>query len=203
MACLTRRPLRCWPVVLLWLLLPAGAQAHSPVQGAGDFINGMLHPLLSPAHVLIILGLGFMAGRGRIAELKMPMTVFAPLSAIALLLTTTGWIKAVHPSILICIALAPAAFLALEKTPPPAVLAALFGVGALALGMDSMVEGGGPSAVAKMLLGNWLSLNVLVADIAIYVSLAGEAKWLKIALRIAGSWIIAISLLVLAFSFRK
>ena len=56
--------------------------------------------------------------------------------------------------------------------------------------------------IIKTLSGTWIALVVLVCDIAIYVSLGAEAKWLQIALRVAGSWIIAIALLVLAFSLR-
>lgn len=189
--------------LLGFLLLPTSAHAHSPIAGAGDLINGLLHPLTSPTHVLVILGFGLMAGRGSREELKMPMGIFASLSGLALALTTTGWIKAVYPPVLICIALCAAVLLALEKTLPTVALGALFGAGALALGFDSAVETGATATVVKTLFGNWISLTVLVADIAIYLSLGRELKWLKIALRIAGSWIIAIALMVLAFSFRK
>jgi hydrogenase/urease accessory protein HupE len=92
--------------------------------------------------------------------------------------------------------------LALDKDPPPLPFCAISAAAALALGLDSGAEPGPASTIAKTLLGNWISLIVLVYDVAIYVSLGGEAKWLKVALRIAGSWLIAISLLVLAFSFR-
>jgi len=197
------RRLRAWPGWLGLLSSPATAQAHSPVPGAGDFISGLLHPLTTPTHVLLIVGLGLVAGRRPLAELKMPMAVFAALAALALTLTATGWIKSVYPPVLIAIALVAAALLALEKMLTPAALSALFAAAALALGLDSAVETGSTTTRIKTLLGNGLSLIVLVADLAIYVSLAGEAKWLKIALRIAGSWILAIGLLVLAFSLRR
>ena len=198
-----RRLLRLALLFLGFLIFPASAHAHSPVLGAGDFISGLLHPLTTITHVLIIVGLALLAGRRVPLNLKMPLAVFVPLSGLALILTTTGWIKTVYPPVLICIALCAAAFLALEKTPPPLVLGALFAAAALALGFDSAVETGSTATVVKTLVGNWISLIVLIADLAIYVSLGGEAKWLKIALRIIGSWIIAIALMVLAFSFRK
>jgi urease accessory protein len=183
--------------------LPGTAHAHSPIAGAGDVVNGLLHPLLSPTHVLVLLALGLTAGRGQQSDLKLPMFAFIPLSALGLFLTTTGWIEMVHPTILIGIALVPASLLALEKMPPRSVLTALFGCGALALGLDSRVESSSASSTNKVLLANWISLNVLVADVAIYLSLIGAAKWLKIALRIVGSWMIAIGVLVLAFALRR
>lgn len=190
-------------VALILTGLPGIAHAHSPIAGAGDVVNGVLHPLLSPTHVLVLLALGLTAGRGQQSELRFPMFAFIPLSALGLFLTTTGWVETVHPTILIGIALVPAALLALEKNPPRSVLTALFGCGALALGLDSRVESGSASSANKVLVANWISLNVLVADVAIYVGLLGAAKWFKIALRIAGSWMIAIGVMVLAFALRR
>jgi hydrogenase/urease accessory protein HupE len=120
-----------------------------------------------------------------------------------LILGTVGRVKSVHPAVLLGIAFCAGTLLALDKNPDTLPFCALFAVGAMAMGLDSAVESGSAASMAKTLLGNWISLVVLVCVIAIYVSLGGEAKWLKVALRIFGSWIIAISLLVMAFSFRK
>ena len=53
--------------------------------------------------------------------------------------------------------------------------------------------------------GTWLALLLILLNVSHYVSLAAEKnkQWLHIAIRVAGSWILAISLLVLAFSLRK
>lgn len=200
------RPHRSWLRMavagLLWLILPGSAHAHSPFPGAGDFIGGLLHPVTSPAHVLVIIGLGLMAGRRTLAELKEPAITFALGSAFGLLLTTTGMMKAVPPVLPVAIALAAGALLALEKSLPPTAMNTLFGAAALVLGLDSAVESSSTWTVTKTLLGNWISLVLLVVDLAIYVTFGGDAKWLKIAIRIVGSWIIAIALMVLAFSMR-
>ena len=169
----------------------------------GDFISGLFHPLTTPSHVLVIIGLGLLAGRRRPFNLKAPMAVFIALSGMALALATLGKVKAVHPALLPGLALCLGALLALDKNPSTLPFCALFASAALAMGLDSAAETGSAATVTKTLLGNWISLVVLVYDIAIYVSLGGEAKWLKIALRILGSWLVAISLLVLAFSVRK
>jgi len=60
-----------------------------------------------------------------------------------------------------------------------------------------------PKRPSRFSLGNWTCLNVLILDLALYVSMGEQARWLKIALRVTGSWIIAIGLMVLAFTFRK
>jgi len=192
-----------WLLLLLLFAFPATAHAHSPVKGLGDFYSGLLHPLTTPAHILIIVALGLLAGRRRPFHLKAPMAVFITTSGVALIAASVGGIKAVHPALLISIALCAGTLLTLDRNPGTLHFCALFAIAAAAMGLDSAAESASTAAVVKTLLGNWVSLAVLVCDIAIYVSLGGEAKWLKVALRIAGSWIIAISLLVLAFSFRR
>lgn len=192
------------PLALAGLFLfPGAAQAHSPIKGMGDFVNGVLHPLTTPTHVLVIIGLGLMAGRRPLQELKPALWVFLPLSALALALTTLGWNRELPPALLVGLAMVAGAFLALEKIPPVPVSGVLFGAAALFLGLDSAVESADASRAFKTLTGNWLGLTAFIFDLAIYVYLAGDAKWLKIALRIAGAWIIAIGLMVLAFALRK
>jgi hypothetical protein len=60
-----------------------------------------------------------------------------------------------------------------------------------------------PWAVAKTLFGTWISFIVWIVDIAYYVSLLPPRKWMQIGARVAGSWIVAISFLVLAFALRR
>jgi hydrogenase/urease accessory protein HupE len=198
-----RSLLRLLSLFVCLLAFPADAHAHSPIKGMGDFVNGLLHPLTTASQVLLIVGLGLLAGRRRPFNMKAPMAVFIAFSGTALILATVGHLKSVHPAVLLGIALCAGTLLALDKNPDTLPFCALLAAGAMAMGLDSAVEAGSAATVAKTLFGNWISLVVLVYDVAIYVSLGGETKWLKVALRIFGSWIIAISLLVLAFSFRK
>lgn len=170
-----------------------------------DFMTGALHPLLTPAHVLILLALGLCLGQHPPLRLRMPLSVFASCSAIGLALTATRWFPGVHPAALAGIALGAGALAACEKELPSSARGALFGVGALAIGSDSGVETGGAAVIVKTLLGTWLGLLIYLMNLAYYASLAAEQKkkWLRIGLRVAGSWIVAISLLVLAFALHK
>ena len=49
----------------------------------------------------------------------------------------------------------------------------------------------------------WVTLNLVVFNLAFYVSAMTKKKWTKVGIRVLGSWLIAISLLVLAFYFKK
>jgi len=175
------------------------------VQGMNHFTSGALHPLMTPAHILVLLGLGLCAGQHPPLRLKIPLSVFAAVSAIALGWTMTGKIAGVHQAILAGIALAAGAVVAIGKPLPVWARAVLCGAGGLAIGLDSGADSGTGLAVISTLLGTWLALILCVLNGAHYVSLAAEKnkQWIHIGIRVAGSWIVAISLLVVAFAFRK
>jgi len=194
--------LKLAPVAAL-LAFPSTASAHLTVQGLGDLGNGALHPLATPAHVLILLGLALLLGRRIPLDLRFPMLVLAPASAIALLVTTTGWTGGVSQPFLIALALVIAILVAAEINPSREVIAGLCAAAAAGIGLDSGVETGGAAAIAKALFGTWLSLNFVTGYLSLCVSNGAEKPWARIAMRVAGSWIIAISLMVLAFSLRK
>ena len=54
-----RRPL----FLLLLVLLPQPAHAHLVNTAFGGFYDGMLHLLVTPADLLLVLGLGLLAGQ--------------------------------------------------------------------------------------------------------------------------------------------
>lgn len=185
--------------------MPAHAQAHMTVQGMSSFMTGALHPLMTPSHVIILLALGLAVGQHVPLRLGMPLKVFAGFAAIGLALTSTGRITGVHPGFLFGIAFAIGAVVAWGRRFPFLVPALLLGAGALAIGLDSGVEKGGAWTVFGTLSGTWVGLLVYLVNFAFYTSLAAEKKqqWLQIGIRVAGSWILAISVLMLAFALRK
>ena len=194
---------RLLSALVLFFAVPATAHAHTQVEGVGDVLNGLLHPLTTPSHLLILLGLGLLAGQRAPLNLKTPMMTFLPLAAIALLLTMTGAVKTVYPPVLIAIALIAGILVAMEARPPRLAYIALFAAAAVAIGLDSAVESGDTVAMLKRLFGTWVSLGLMVFNLAYYVSLLAKQKWQKIGVRVVGSWLIAISFLVLAFLLRR
>lgn len=194
---------RLLPLALLLLVFQSTAHAHMAVEGAGEIGNGALHPLLTPVHVMILLGLGLLLGQRVPFDLKKPLLVFAPASAIALALTTTGKLPGIPPPVLIGIAFCIAIPVALERKLPSSVIHLLCAAASIGIALDSMVESGTTATVMKTLLGTWLTMNAVAAYLAICASNGADKLWAKIGIRVIGSWIIAISLLVLAFSLRK
>lgn len=196
------KPLRWVSLLLLAGALTSTAHAHLVVQGLDEVGNGALHPLVTPAQVLIIFSLSFFLGQQIPFNLKAPVIALATTSAAALLITTTSWIPVIHQPIMIGIALCAATLVTINRKVPtwvPWLLCAIAGIG---IGLDSRVEEGAPYAIAKTLFGTWIALNTMVPYIALCASHGAGRPWAITGIRIAGSWIIAISLLVLAFSLR-
>ncbi len=182
-----------------FLSASSAAHAHLSVEGVGEMANGALHPMMSPAHVLMFLSLALLLGQQVPFDLKTPLRIFAPASAAALLLTLTGWVTEVYQPLLVGTALIIAIFVVLEIKISGWVSGLLCGAVAVGIGLDSAP---GEGAVLKTLAGTWLSLNALLFYIAMCASNGSDKKWAKAAIRVLGSWIIAISLMVMAFFFR-
>ena len=184
---------------------PGGALAHMSGPGMNEGVAGVIHPFMTPAHVLVLLGIGLLLGQQFSRHFKTALLTFASAAAVTLLLTTTRWVASVPPSVLLSIALAAGAMVALETSLSTVSTVAIFAAAAVALGFDSGVEIGTARKVVETLLGTWLGLTVGLTNIAFGAALVAEKKkkWMSIGLRIAGSWLVAISLLALAFSLRK
>ena len=193
---------RVLPFALL-LALPATASAHTAISGVGDFLGGVLHPVTTPLHLLLLLGLGLLAGQHAPLNLKIPLATFIPVCALALVFTMTGMVKTVYPPVLIGLTLVVGLLVALEKPLPAVVTGTLFGLAALALGLDSTVENGRVISIARTLLGTWLGLTLALIDIAYYLSFFTRQKWQQVGIRVAGSWITAASFMILAFALRR
>ena len=195
-----RRSLLLLATLVFSLCLPAAARAHSTIQGLEGFSGGALHPLTTPAHLLVIAALGLLTGQRSPLDLKAPFVIFVPCLTFALIFTTTGLVKAVYQPVLIGLALCAAIPVALEKPLPPWAYRTLSGAAGFAIGFDSAPEPSSAGVLTKMLLGTWVMVIFLVFDIAYYTSLAMRGRWPRVGVRVLGSWIIAISLMVLALS---
>ena len=168
-------------------------------------LGGVLHPFVTPAHVLVLLALGLLIGQRLRRYFNSLTMAFAPAAAIALAMTTAHWIGAVPAAVLVALSLVLGGLVAWDRDLPQLATGVLAVAAAVAIGLDSGLDPGSQSSPVKTLLGTWIGLCVGLANIAYYTSLAAESgrKWLTIAIRVAGSWLVAISLLMLAFSLRK
>lgn len=176
--------------------------AHLVLQGMDEFIAGALHPLLTSAHVLVLVGLGLLLRPAAPARLVAAVGVFS-LGAAAGLAATCRWaIPGVPLPVLSGLALGLGGLVALAMPPPGWVRWTAAALAGLALGWDSTPEVAGMAA-AKAALGAWAALTLLVLNVAHYSARLPGARWSQTGVRIIGSWIVAISILMLAFWLRR
>jgi urease accessory protein len=183
------------------LLLPTPSHAHLVTTGLGPFYDGVSHFALTPEDFLPALALALLAGQrgsraGRLALFALPV----------------GWLLGglvglAWPTISYAPAITTVSFLALgglvaaEARLRPEWVAGL----AVVLGLVHGYLNGAAMAQAKLgalgLVGVVSTLFVAIALAAAMV-VAIRVPWGRIAVRVAGSWIVAIGLLLLGWSFR-
>jgi len=182
-------------------LLPATSHAHLVNSGLGPFYDGVSHFALTPEDLLPALALALLAGQrgsraGRLALFALPT---------AWLLG--GLLGLVFPTIESVTALTTVSFLALgglvaaEARLQPEWVTAL----AVVVGLPHGYLNGAAMTQAKLgalgVVGIVSTLFVVVALAAAMV-VAVRVPWGRIAVRVAGSWIVAIGLLLLGWSLR-
>lgn len=200
-----RRTLAARSGLALWLgasCLPAWA--HTSAQGLNDFYAGFLHPLTALEHVLPFVAFGLLAGQqGRNTQEALPLFWVALMAGCAAAL----WLPQMPGVDLVNLVstLVLGALIAGAVPLPPAVslgLALLFGLS----------HGYANGAAMTPLMRPYLYIpGVGVAGLVItgYGVIATDwvlrrkVQWVSIAVRVAGSWIAAIGMLVLATLGRR
>jgi hydrogenase/urease accessory protein HupE len=184
----------------LLLVIPNLALAHSPIKGLNYFYNGLLHPLLVPAHLLLIVGLGLLFGQQGMRKIQLPLLVY--VIAVAIGLAGTGFLQTGQAEPLVMAAAAAVGILVAASPRFPLYLYVLIGAAAgFSLGFDSSQE---------TLFGRDKFVALAGTAVGIYffslypISLAefcNKKPWLKVGVRVVGSWVAASALLVLALAF--
>ena len=181
-------------------LWPSGAEAHLVTTGLGPLYDGLLHFALTPEDLVPALALALLAGlrgaaHGRRALLVLPA---AWLLGGVLGLAAHGGIGPALTSmsfVLVGGLVAADARLPLYAT---TMLAAALGLFHGYLNGAAMAQ---PGLGTLGLLGIVVAVFILVAVAASCVAPL-RAAWARVVVRVAGSWIAAIGLLLLGWAFR-
>ena len=183
------------------IAMPAAARAHLVNTGLGPFYDGISHFALTPEDLLPALAIALLAGlrgarTGRLALFALPGSWLAG-GLVGLALPTIS--TATVPTTVSFIAIG--GLVALDAHIRPPWVAGL----ALVLGLLHGYLNGSAMSEARLgalgLAGIVSSLFVVVALVAALVVVL-RAPWARIAVRVAGSWIVAIGLLLLGWSLR-
>lgn len=194
---------RAWSivaVVLACVLVPATVEAHLVTTGLGPVYDGVSHVFVSPEDLVPILAMAMLAGLNGPAAGR---RVLFGLTGAWLAGGVAGFVVG-HP------AASPAAIVSflvlgiLTATDPPLSPRALSAL-AIAVGFThGWLNGAGIAETQREaigLVGIAIAIFVTVTLIAALV-VSFRAAWARIAVRVTGSWVAAIGLLMLGWQLR-
>jgi urease accessory protein len=183
------------------LAAPLPAHAHLMNTGFGPFYDGATHLFVTPEDLLPVLGLALLAGLrgprfGRALLLVLPLAWLAG-SVAGTLFSSPATLPAA-PAVL-SVALG-ASVAADWRLPVPLLVGCALLLGLLAGGLNG-IELMQTTGSALNAAGTACALFVLISVLAGQVA-SMRAEWLRVAVRVAGSWIAAIGLLMFGWSVR-
>jgi len=194
--------MKCLGLLMLLVVgltsFPEAAQAHLVTSGLGPFYDGALHLLLSPGDLLGILALALLAGlRGsrtaRLTVVALPSAwLFAGMIGLVMPFTLNlAWFSVLSFIVL-------GALVAADARLPPIAISWLAGVFGALHGLDNgstlVAMGAGAASLAGIVL-TVLLLALLTSAIVVPL----KAFWARVAVRVAGSWVVAVGMLMLGW----
>lgn len=201
---------RLAPLVLLMLLSGSKvAEAHIIAARLGDFYTGALHPLTDLQDIVLWLALGLFAGslgpeRGRWLVPVMPLGLLAGFSA-----ELSFGVGAVGPlgnaALMVCVGLVLAAGLRLT-TPMLCLLAFGLAFTRGAANADAVVtETNRVLFAAGLALAGYVAITLVMALTIAFrrAEFGPRGDWKAIALRVCGSWIAAVGLMIGGFALKS
>ena len=184
-----------------WLAAATPAQAHLMNSGFGPFYDGLAHPLLSPEDLLPALAVILLAGlggarQGRCVLATLPLAWLAGMAG--------GWAIGLPgvPAWLTAVATAAIGALVASdvRLPLTLVVAIAAALGALH-GYDNGRDLAATTGALVAIIGIACSLFAITSLVAGQVTVL-KAPWARLAVRICGSWIAAVGLLMFGWSMR-
>ena len=193
-------PIRSAASVFL-LTVPGAAQAHLVNSGLGPFYDGALHLLMSPGDLLGLIAISLLAGlrgpkAGRWTVVALPV---AWLVAGVVGLQTSLTVELVWLGTLSFLVLG--VLVALDAKVSPVLLACLAaaygGLHGLLNGSTLAATGASTSTLFGIVMAAWMLALLTTAAV---VPL--RAMWSRTIVRVAGSWIVAVGMLMLGWTLQ-
>ena len=175
--------------------------AHLMETGFGGFYDGIAHLLITPADLLLVLGLSLLSGQqgqagGRMLLLVLPLSWWLG-GCLGQVLAVGGSLETI--SILWFTAIG--GLVALQCRVQPRWLAVLSAFSGLLFGIGNGSTMALKGAWSLDLLGVVSALTVISALVSAQTSVS-RREWVRISLRVVGSWIAAAGLLTFGLQFR-
>ena len=192
---------RCLTALGLLLLAPATAHAHLVQTGFGTFYDGINHLLITPSDLLLVIGLALLAGLNGKAPSR-NVLVGLPTAWIAGGIagmyiandSTLPWMTTLS------FGLVGGLIAANAKLPEPAIMALAVAAGL----MHGYINGAtmAPGGADWLALAGATAATLVLATVLSAIVVNLKADWQRIVVRVAGSWMVAISLLMAGWLWR-
>jgi len=167
------------------------------------FMQGVLHPLQTPSHIVLVLGLGLLLGQQRL--LLSSLLLFGISLLTGLILNQTTKLDLNIELILLALGLL-VSLLVIIKLPLPSLLILfLVIISGISLGLDSspiLIPGLGSTSIYNWLLGaicSFIASTLITTLIAYFIN----NYWQGIILRVLASWIATSTIFILTFMLVK
>lgn len=181
--------------------MSSSAEAHLTNTGLGPFYDGLAHLFVSPEDLLPVIALALLAGlrgpqSGRAVLFVLPV-VWLLGAVLGQMLAFTSPLTAVTAVITFVLG----ALVAADLRTPLAIIIGLAALTGLLHGALNGSEFAHQHSAGLTPVGIALSIFVVVALLTGQVTEV-RAAWARIAVRVAGSWIAAIAMLIFGWSMR-
>jgi hypothetical protein len=183
-------------------IAPREAFAHGDLSGLGGFYGGLLHPLVVPSEVLAVLAVGLLFGGAGRKACRLGLIVFAGAVSVGLL--TARFIDPstdLTTSLLLAVALVAGVIVAAGIHIPSALVSFIALAAGAGLGIDAAPEAETIGTLIVTSAATVLGSTLITMVVAVLV-LDRNIHWQTVAMRIAGSWIAACSILYFGWLLR-
>jgi hydrogenase/urease accessory protein HupE len=185
----------------IWASCPGRASAHLVNSGLGPFYDGVAHLFVTPEDVLVVVATALLAGLrdkqcGRFVLFGLPLAWLA--GAVA---GQRAQLAAELPIVSAALLIALGALVAADRRLPGRFVVGL----AMAVGLVHGFLNGAALAAASsggLAVGGTVCAVFVVVALVVGQVVSLRKEWARIAVRVAGSWIGAIGLLMLGWAAR-
>lgn len=177
------------------------AWAHGEIKGVGAFYSGVLHPFISPAHLIALVALGLLFGQRGVLASRQAMGALVAALAGGLWLSLRLQLPEPDP-LLLALGILLGLSVVLARCWPHWALVPLSALVGLAVGLGSAPDGMAPGQRTAALVGTFVGATLCTACLAGVVHPLHK-PWARVGVRVLASWLSASALLVLTLAFAR
>lgn len=180
----------------------SAAWAHGEIKGVGAFYSGVLHPFISPAHLIALIALGLLFGQRGVLASRQAMGALVAALALGLWLSLRLHGLPEPDPLLLTLGMLLGLSVVLARPWPVWALVPLAALVGLAVGLGSAPDGMAPAQRTAALVGTWVGATLCTACLAGVVHPL-HRPWARVGVRVLASWLSASALLVLTLAFAR